>query len=388
MSLRKQRAAAAREARAAGLHYVSDETPGIERRRRGAQFAYVGPDGRRIADKAEIARIRHLAIPPAWEQVWIAPDAQAHLLATGRDQRGRKQYRYHPTWRAVRDSDKFERMIAFGEALPRIRATVEQDLRRPGLPREKVLATIVRLLETSLIRVGNDEYARTNGSYGLTTLRERHVEISGNTVAFDFKAKSGKRRQIKIADRRLPRIIRNCRELPGYELFQYVDEAGARHRVVSEDVNAYLRETAGAEFSAKDFRTWAGTVLAATALQEMQSFESQAQAKRAMIQAIESVAGRLGNTPTICRKSYIHPAIFEAFLDKSLVEALRRRADAELADDRALAALSAEEAAILGMLRARLARSATAAARKSRRRRKAGRAVPPSRRDSGVPASA
>jgi DNA topoisomerase-1 len=297
-----------------------------------------------------------LAIPPAWEDVWISPDPDTHILATGRDQRGRKQYRYHPTWRSVRDGDKFGRMIAFGEALPRIRRRTARDLKRPGLPREKVLATIVRLLEVSLIRVGNDEYARTNGSFGLTTLRNRHVDISGATVTFDFRGKGGKRHHIKVADRRLARIVRNCRDLPGYELFQYVDDEGVRRPIESGDVNDYLQAIAGDEFSAKDFRTWAGTVLATMALQEMQMFDSQAEAKRSITSAIETVAGKLGNTATICRKCYIHPAVFDAFLDRTLVDTLQQRADQVLAT-RAVRRLRREEAAVLGLLRARLART-------------------------------
>jgi DNA topoisomerase-1 len=346
----------AQEARAVGLRYRFDDTPGIQRRRRGKTFLYIGPNGRRISDPEELARIKRLAVPPAWERVWISPDSRSHLLATGRDQRGRKQYRYHPTWRAVRDSDKFERMLSFAEALPRIREAVERDLRRAGLPREKVLAAIVKLLDASLIRVGNDEYARANRSFGLTTLRDRHVEISGFTVTFDFPGKSGKHHRIKVADRRLARIVKRCRDLPGYELFQYLDDDGVRHRVGSDDVNAYLQEVAGSEFSAKDFRTWAGTVLAALALQEMQAIDGEAGTKRAISRAIEMVAARLGNTPTICRKCYIHPAVLDAFLDRSLVETLRGRAEETLSDDAALEALSAEEAAVLGLLRARLAR--------------------------------
>jgi DNA topoisomerase-1 len=338
--------AAAEAARSVGLHYRFDDSPGIRRQRRGQHFVYVGSDGKRITDATEIARIKRLAVPPAWEQVWISPDPRAHLLATGRDQRGRKQFRYHPTWRAVRDADKYERLIAFAEALPTIRAAVERDLGRPGLPREKVLAAIVKLLEASLIRVGNDEYARANRSFGLTTLRERHVEISGFTVTFEFRGKGGKQHQIKVADRRLARIVKNCRDLPGYELFQYLDEAGARRRVVSDDVNAYLREIAGDDFSAKDFRTWHGTVLAALTLQEL-AFDSETAAKRAVTQAIECVAARLGNTPAICRKCYVHPAVIDAFRERTLLEASRRRPGAADASD----ALSADEQAVLQLLR-------------------------------------
>jgi DNA topoisomerase I len=339
---------AAQEAGAVGLRYRFDDSPGIRRERRGQHFVYIGPDGQPIDDDDSLARITRLAVPPAWEKVWISPDRNTHILATGRDQRGRKQYRYHPTWRAVRDSTKFDRMIAFAEALPRMRARIDADLRRPGLPREKVLAAIVGLLETSLIRVGNDEYARANRSFGLTTLRDRHVEISGFTVTFDFRGKGGKRHRIKVADRRLARVVRNCRDLPGFELFQYVDDAGERHRVESGDVNAYLHEIAGSAFSAKDFRTWSASVLAATALLETHAFASQTEAKHSLAQAIESVAARLGNTPAICRKCYVHPALIEAFLDRTLAGAFEPRDDGTTD-------LAPEEAAVLGFLRARLA---------------------------------
>jgi DNA topoisomerase-1 len=335
---------ASREAHAAGLHYRFDDSPGIRRRRRGGDFVYIGADDARIRDARELARIRKLAVPPAWEAVWISPDPRAHILATGRDQRGRKQYRYHPAWRAVRDGDKFARLIAFAEALPRIRARVARDLRRPGLPRDKVLAAIIRLLETSLIRVGNDEYARANRSFGLTTLRGRHVDVTGITMTFDFRGKGGKRHSITVVDRRLARIVRNCRELPGYELFQYVDEAGQRHRVDSGDVNAYLQVIAGAAFSAKDFRTWGGTVLAVAALQAPLD---DAPAKRHVAHAIEQVAERLGNTPAICRRCYIHPAVFDAFLEGALAPALRCRA--------APSKLRRGEAAVLALLRERRA---------------------------------
>jgi DNA topoisomerase-1 len=335
----------AREARAIGLHYRFDDSPGIRRQRRGGDFQYRDPDGRRITEAREIARIRKLAVPPAWEDVWISPDPRAHILATGRDLRGRKQYRYHPAWRAVRDADKFARLIAFAQALPRIRARVARDLRRPGLPREKVLATIIRLLEISLIRVGNDEYARANRSFGLTTLRSRHVDVSGMTVTFDFRGKSGKRHSIKVVDRRLARIVRNCRELPGYELFQYVDETGARHRVDSGDVNDYLHAIAGTAFSAKDFRTWGGTVLAAAALQALGATEPS---KRLVTEAVAQVAARLGNTPTICRRCYIHPGVFDAFLGGTLADGLKRAARGKLRRD---------EAAVLNLLRAQRTRT-------------------------------
>jgi DNA topoisomerase-1 len=337
---------AAQRIRNVGLHYRFDDTPGIRRERADDGFVYLDPDGRRITAARELRRIAKLAVPPAWEQVWISPAPLAHLLATGRDQRGRKQYRYHEAWRAVRDADKFGRVIAFAAVLPKIRRTVARDLRRPGLPRRKVLAAIVRLLETSLIRVGNDEYARANRSFGLTTLRGRHIDISGITVTFDFRGKGGKRHHIKVADRRIARIVRNCRDLPGYELFQYLDDAGARHRVASDDVNAYLRAVAGADFSAKDFRTWSGTVLAAQALKPRQAFESQAEARRAITEALEHVAAQLGNTPAICRKCYVHPAVPAAFLDRTLVNGLRAGAKTR-------GGLGADEAAVLRFLRRR-----------------------------------
>jgi len=317
--------------------------------RRGKTFTYVDARGQRISDPTELARIKRLAIPPAWTQVWISPDPDAHLLATGRDQRGRKQYRYHPTWRAVRDADKFDRMVAFAKALPSIRRAVERDLAQPGLPRHKVLAAIVRLLEASLIRVGNDEYSRTNHSYGLTTLRDSHVAISGFTVTFEFPGKSGKRHRVKVADRRLARIVKRCRDLPGYELFQYLDDDGNRHRVASDDVNAYLREVSGGDFTAKDFRTWHATVLAALTLRDLCAAGRPANAKHTVREAVEHVAARLGNTPAICRKSYIHPAIIDASLDGRLLDHLQRRAGKT---PTGVHKLGADEAAVVRLLRA------------------------------------
>ncbi len=341
-------------ARAAGLRYVRDDRPGIRRVRSGKGFRYVDPDGVPIRDPDTRARIRSLAIPPAWTDIWICPQAHGHLQATGRDARGRKQYRYHPRWRTVRDETKYDRLIAFGQALPKLRARVDVDLALPGLPRRKVLATVVRLLETTLIRVGNEEYARSNGSVGLTTMRDRHVKVDGGTVTFAFRGKSGVRHRIDLQDRRLARIVRRCRDLPGDELFQYVDEQGVQHSVDSGDVNDYLRETAGEEFTAKDFRTWAGTVLAAKALQEFAAFDSQAQARRNVLTAIESVARRLGNTRTVCRNCYVHPAVLYAYLDGSLVRSLRQRVEQELTGE--LHDLEPEEAAVLAFLQERLKR--------------------------------
>jgi DNA topoisomerase-1 len=292
-------------------------------------------------------------IPPAWTDVWIAPHANGHIQATGRDARGRKQYRYHPRWRAVRDETKYGRMMAFAAALPRIRARVEADLARPGLPREKVLATVVRLLETTLIRVGNEEYARANRSFGLTTMRDRHVAVSGRSVRFGFRGKSGIRHTIDLNDRRLARVVKRCRDLPGQELFQYLDDDGRPQSIDSADVNAYLREVTGDDFTAKDFRTWAGTVLAALALREFESFDSQTQAKKNVLRAIERVSERLGNTPTVCRKCYVHPEVINAYLDGSMLETLKQIADREMAES--LHDLRPEEAAVLALLRQRLA---------------------------------
>ncbi len=344
----------AAEARAMGLRYVTDTQPGIRRKRHGASFRYVGPDDRPMRDAETLRRIAALAIPPAWTAVWICQHARGHLQATGRDAKGRKQYRYHPRWRAMRDATKYARMIAFGEALPRIRERVNHDLARHGLPREKVLATVVRLLETTLIRIGNEEYAKTNRSYGLTTMRNRHVAIAGATVRFHFRGKSGVEHTIGVSDRRLAGIVRRCRELPGSELFQYLDDDGARQSIDSGDVNAYLREITGEEFSAKDFRTWAGTVFAAMALQEFEAFDSETQAKQNVVSAIERVAQRLGNTPSVCRKCYVHPAVLDAYLDGTMLAILKQRAEQEIADS--LDGLKPEEAAVLALLQQRLAR--------------------------------
>ena len=343
----------------AGLRYVSDRMPGVRRRRAGNGFSYIGPDGARVTDPDRVAWIRGLAIPPAWTDVWISPIRRGHLQATGRDARGRKQYRYHPRWREVRDEAKYGRLIEFARALPRIRRRTDRDLRRRGLPREKVLALVVRLLETTLIRVGNDEYARENRSYGLTTMRDRHVEVRGATMRFTFRGKSGKEHDIDVRDERLARIVRQVQELPGQNLFQYRDADGARQDVASGDVNDYLREISGDEFTAKDFRTWAGTVAAAMALQEFTQIDDEAGRKKAIVRAIETVAERLGNTPTVCRACYVHPDVLDSYLDGSLVDALSRRARGV---GRGAHALQAEEAAVLGLLQERLARE-----RRSRR---------------------
>lgn len=344
----------AESAREAGLRYINDSQPGIRRKRAGKHFSYVGPDGKTIRDNDRLRRIKSLAIPPAWTDVWISPIANSHLQATGRDAKGRKQYRYHPRWRTVRDEAKYSRMIHFAQSLPGIRERVEHDLRLPGLPREKVLATIVRLLEATFIRVGNDEYARKNRSFGLTTMRDRHVDINGATIQFRFRGKSGKQHTIDVRDRRLANIVRRCRDIPGYELFQYIDEQGQRQDVKSDDVNAYLREISGFDCTAKDFRTWGGTILAALALEEFEAFDSQAQAKKNVVQAIERVAERLGNTPSICRKCYVHPAIVDSYLEGALRQPLKQRIEQELVDN--LHALQPEEAAVLALLQQRLER--------------------------------
>ncbi len=337
-------------ARAAGLRYVSDAAPGIRRKRAGKGFSYVGLDGKPLRDPGELRRIKSLAIPPAWTDVWVCPSPRGHLQATGRDARGRKQYRYHPRWREARDETKYERMIAFGEALPRIREWVERDLALPDLPREKVLATVVRLLDTTLIRVGNEEYARQNGSFGLTTLRNRHVDVSGSTLRFHFRGKSGKEYRVDVKDRRLARILQRCQDLPGQDLFQYVDDNGELQAVESDDVNAYLREISGQDFTAKDFRTWAGTVLAACALEGLEAFESETEARHNVVQAIDSVAEQLGNTRAVCRKCYVHPAVIDAYLDRSLTGALKRRVQEE-----SVSRLGSEEAGVLALLQERLA---------------------------------
>jgi DNA topoisomerase I len=346
-------------AKSAGLRYVTDTGPGIRRKKAGAGTVYVDTDGQPVRDAEVLARIKSLAIPPAWRNVWICPIAHGHVQATGFDAKGRKQYRYHPRWREVRDETKYDRMLVFAKVLPKIRARVERDLARPGLPREKILATVVRLLETTLIRVGNEEYARQNDSFGLTTMRDRHVNVSGATLKFAFRGKSGITHAIDLTDRRLAEIVKKSRDLPGYELFQYLDEDGTRRSIDAADVNAYLKETTGEEFTAKDFRTWAGTVLAARALQEFEGFDSQAQAKRNVVQAIESVAKRLGNTKAVCRKCYIHPAVIAQYMDGALLETLSRRVKKELTQS--LHRLSAEEAAVLTLLQQRLKQEAQGA---------------------------
>ena len=339
-------------ARAAGLRYVSDREPGFARRRRGKGFQYIDVDGGPLSSE-QVERIVALAIPPAWTDVWICRSANGHLQATGRDARGRKQYRYHPRWREVRDETKYHRLLAFGAALPRIRRRVEKDMSRRALSRERVVATVVHLLDTTNIRVGNDEYARENKSFGLATMRERHVEVDGSRITFRFRGKSGKMHDVELTDPRAARVLRRCEDLPGQELFQYVDEDGEEVDIDSDDVNRYLQDVSGDDFTAKDFRTWSGTVLAAWALQELGQFGSQTQAKRQVVAAVESVSTALGNTPAICRRCYVHPEVFDAHRDGSLGEVLESEAAQELSKDRA--GLTPEEAAVLALLSRRLA---------------------------------
>jgi DNA topoisomerase-1 len=346
----------AESAKAGGLRYVSNAKPGIRRQTKGKGFRYFNPDGSPVTDEATLGRIRSLVIPPAWRGVWICPTANGHMQATGRDARGRKQSRYHPHWREVRDDTKYERMMLFAAALPKIRKRVEHDLALPGLPREKILAAIVRLLETTFIRVGNAEYAKTNHSYGLTTLRNKHVAVKSSTVTFNFQGKSGVEHTIDLRDRKLARIVERCRDLPGYELFQYLDNEGNRHSIDSADVNDYVREIAGDDFTAKDFRTWAGTVLACEMLRQAEPAESQTQAKKNVVAAIKTVAERLGNTPSVCRKCYVHPAVMESYLTGAMAKAFEQEVQREV--DKQLYALRKEEFDVLHLLGHRFSKAA------------------------------
>ena len=339
-------------AKAAKLRYVNDGRPGITRVRDGDGWTFKTPDGSVIDDPDEIARIKKLAIPPAYTDVWICADPRGHLQAVGRDARGRKQYRYHARWRIVRDEAKYGKMLVFGRVLPAIRAQVNQDLGLPGLPKRKVVAAIVALLEKTMMRVGNEEYARTNKSFGLTTLRARHAKVKGGHVLLDFRGKHGVMHHIDLQDRRLAKLVERCRDLPGQDLFQFVGEDGERHHATSDDVNDYLHEVSGEEVTAKDFRTWAATKLAAAALKEFEAFDTPATAKKHLVHAVEHVARHLGNTPAICRKCYIHPAVFEGYLDGSLLEGLRARAEEVL--DGETGGLTAEEVAITAYLSRRL----------------------------------
>ncbi|HLM38861.1 MAG TPA: DNA topoisomerase IB [Microvirga sp.] len=359
-------------AETAGLSYVSDEEPGIRRKKSGKGFAYVGPGGKKVEDKPTLERIRSLAIPPAYTDVWICARPNGHIQATGRDAKGRKQYRYHPAFREVRESTKYEHMIEFAKGLPAIRRTVDRHMSLPGLPREKVLATVVHLLENTLIRVGNADYAKQNKSYGLTTLRDPHVKVEGAELKFQFKGKSGKTWRLSVKDRRIARIVKACQDLPGQDLFQYLDAAGERQSVTSADVNAYLKEITGRDITAKDFRTWAGTVLAAMALSEFEEFDSQAKAKKNLRAAIEKVSSRLGNTPTICRKCYVHPEVFTCYLEGALLLEIRNEVEEELREG--LADLKPEEAAVMALLEERLSREIEKAEGKAEDKRKKRRA--------------
>jgi DNA topoisomerase-1 len=347
--LGEHRRAAAR----AGLHYVTDGLRGISRQRAGTGWTYFSPAGKKITDAALRKRLNSLAIPPAWTDVWICPDPTGHIQATARDARGRKQYRYHPSYREARDRSKFRRMLEFSEVLPRLRERIERDLRAPDLSRKQLLATVVRLLDRTLIRVGNDEYVRENKSYGLTTLRRRHVKVQGDTLRFDFRGKSGVDHAITLDDPRLARIVQRCRDLPGLEMFQYLDAAKKRHSVNSDDVNGYLRELTGREVTAKDFRTWGGTMAAAVALRDLRDPASRREAEARINQAIDKVAERLGNTRAVCRKFYIHPALIEAYRMGQTVpmpQGMPRRKSGQ----RTAAALRRDEVLVLQFLQDRL----------------------------------
>jgi len=320
----------------AGLRYVGDDQPGFSRQRKGEEFEYLDTKGKPIRDEQRLLRIKRLAIPPAWTDVWICPTPNGHIQATGRDARRRKQYRYHERWREIRDENKYDRLINFGKALPKIRRRVEKDLVLSGLPREKVLATIVQLLERSLIRVGNEEYARENKSFGLTTMQDRHVDVKGSKLRFRFRGKSGREHEVDVTDRRLAQIVSKVQDLPGQSLFQYLDDEGNVRDITSQDVNEYLREITGEDFTAKDFRTWAGTVLAAIALSAAGQFETKKQAKANIKNAIEAVAKVLGNTPAICRQCYIHPAILETYLNGDSIDGLKQETAKELAQSAVL----------------------------------------------------
>lgn len=338
---------------AVGLRYVSDDSPGITRKRAGSGFAYYNTDGALISNSVELKRIRSLSIPPAWQHVWICARPNGHLQATGTDSRGRKQYLYHPDWRKVRDEAKYDRVMSFARALPGIRARVNRDMKLPGLCREKVLATIVKLLEVSLIRIGNEEYAKANQSFGLTTMRNRHVAVEGSTLRFQFCGKGGKKHNIEVSDRRLATIVSKCQELPGQRLFEYEGADGKTVEIGSEDVNEYLQSISNQPFTAKDFRTWAGTVLAAIALRQMEEVDSEAAAKKNVVKAVEAVSRLLGNTAAICRKCYIHPAVISRYMDGTLAQMLKVKADSEIS--RHLHDLKPEEAAVLALLRQELA---------------------------------
>lgn len=339
-------------AESAGLVYVNDHERGFARRRSGKGWSYRDTAGAKISEKPVIDRINKIGIPPAYTDVWICADERGHIQATGRDAKGRKQYRYHERFREVRDSTKYEHMLTFAEVLPGIRERIGADMARRGLPREKVLATVVRLLETTMIRVGNADYAKQNKSYGLTTLNNRHVKVEGSELRFRFKGKSGKQWDLKLADRRVAKIVKQSQDLPGQHLFQYLDDDGAQRGVTSSDVNAYLREISDSDITAKDFRTWTGTVLAALALAEFEKFDSEASAKKNVRAAIERVSAKLGNTPAVCRRCYVHPEVIDSYMSEALVLEIEQEVERELRDN--VAALRPEEALVLAFLQRRL----------------------------------
>jgi DNA topoisomerase I len=340
----------------AGLRYVSDDRPGYTRKSKGDDFDWLDTEGKVIRDEQRLLRIKRLAIPPAWTDVWICPAPNGHLQATGRDARGRKQYLYHERWREVRDENKYDRIISFGKALPKIRRRIARDLKLPGLPRNKVLATVVQLLESTFIRIGNEEYARENKSFGLTTMKDRHVEVKGAKLRFRFRGKSGREHEIDVTDRRTAKIISKLQDLPGQDLFQYVDDDGETRNITSQDVNEYLRAITGEDFSAKDFRTWAGTMLTAIGLNAQEKFENKTQAKANIKTAINAVAKILGNTPAICRKCYVHPAVLENYLDQKSIDGLKAMAEDALEQDDV--DLRSSEAAVLKFLKSRLTKEA------------------------------
>ena len=338
----------------AGLRYVTDQKPGYTRKAKGDDFEYFDTEGKPISDEQRLLRIKRLAIPPAWTEVWICPSPNCHIQATGRDARRRKQYLYHERWREIRDENKFDRMIAFGKALPKIRRRVAKDLKLPGLPRNKILATVVQLLERTFIRIGNEEYARENKSFGLTTMKDRHVEVKGSKLRFRFRGKSGKDHEVDVTDRHIAKIVAKLQDLPGQDLFQYVDDDGQIRDVTSQDVNEYLREITGDDFSAKDFRTLAGTVLTAVALNAQEEFANNKQAKKNITTAIKAVSAILGNTPAICRKCYVHPAIFQSYLSRESIDGLKQLTEEAL--EKEDVDLRSSEKAVLRFLESRLAK--------------------------------
>ena len=340
----------------AGLLYVSDDRPGYTRKAKGDDFDWLDADEKLICDEQRLLRLKRLAIPPAWTEVWVSPLANGHIQATGRDARGRKQYVYHDRWREVRDENKYDRIISFGQTLPKIRRRIARDLKLPGLPRNKVLAAVVQLLERTFIRIGNEEYARENKSFGLTTMKDRHVRVKGAKLRFRFRGKSGREHEVDVTDGRIANIISKLQDLPGQDLFQYVDHDGKVRDITSQDVNEYLREITGEDFSAKDFRTWAGTVLTAIALNAQENFETQKQAKSNINTAIKAVAKILGNTPAICRKCYVHPAVLENYLDQESIEGLKQTTEDTL--EKEDVDLRSSETAVLKFLESRLTKKA------------------------------